>query len=454
MLALLLACADPAKDGPPTGDSGTADSAGDTAAAAPAILDVSATISEHVATVAIVRWTTAEPTTGVVEFGEDAGYGRVTATTALGTEHEALLLGLWAETEFHFRVVATAEDGATTASDDLTVTTGALPPELPSLTVTGEVRSWTGEFQVLPIQGTAFAVAIVDDHGRYVWYDRLESDHNVMRAMLSADRSAMLYCLAGQHDDRASGRIERVSLDGGTREEIPFPNVDHDFTELPDGTWAGIVVTPGQDGGGQADRIVEMNPDGTGERTIWSAWDDPVLAPFANDRAENWTHANALDYDPVEDVYYVSLKEIGTIVKVDRATGASLWHLNGLATEFAYAEGSEIVQMQHQFQVLDDGILVFDNGPFERGYSQAIEYRLDEDARTAEQVWSYVREPSVAVYAKGDVERFADGNTQVVWSTAGEIQNVSPEGDVHWQLNTELGYAITFVQRVPDLYAR
>ena len=35
-----------------------------------------------------------------------------------------------------------------------------------------------------------------------------------------------------------------------------------------------------------------------------------------------------------------------------------------------------------------------------------------------------------------------------------EIQNVTPEGEVYWQLNTDLGQAITFVQVVEDLYVR
>lgn len=454
MLTLLLACNEPA-----TTDTGAdaadtaADSAADTAAADTSGLvpmEVTAMLSEHVSTVVIVRWTTPEATSGYVEFGEDTAYGRVTNVTAEGTTHEVLLLGLHADAAFHFRVVTVGADGAEVPSDDYTITTGSLPAELPTLTVTGDVRSWPGEYMVLPVQGTGFAVAIVDDQGRIVWYDILEGDHNVMKAIVSADRQSLLYCLAGTQTDLSTGRIERVSLDGYQREELPWPNLDHDFTELPDGTFAGIIVTPGENGG-QADRIVEMSADGTETREIWSAWNDPGLAAFADADGHNWTHANALDYDPVEDVYYISLKELGTIVKVDRATGASLWYLNGDANGFTFEDPSQIVQMQHQFQVLDDGILIFDNGTNGPG-SRVVELALDEQALTAEMVWSYYRDPTVHVYAKGDVERFADGNTQVVWSTAGEIQNVDPDGNVHWQLNTELGYAITFVQRLPSFY--
>ena len=82
------------------------------------------------------------------------------------------------------------------------------------------------------------------------------------------------------------------------------------------------------------------------------------------------------------------------------------------------------------------------------------EFVIDEDNLTAEEVWSYVREPSVYVYAKGDVERLTNGNTLVTWSSSGEIQEVTPDGSVQWQVNTELGAAITFVTRTESLYDR
>ena len=82
------------------------------------------------------------------------------------------------------------------------------------------------------------------------------------------------------------------------------------------------------------------------------------------------------------------------------------------------------------------------------------EFVLDEENLVAEEVWSYIRDPGVYVYAKGDVERLSNGNTLVTWSSSGEIQEVQPDGTVQWQVNTELGAANTFVNRVDSLYAR
>lgn len=404
-----------------------------------------------VQTVIRAKWTTEGPTTGYVRFGEDTTWRLATPVeTTAATEHEVLLVGVGADTEIYAQVVVVDGDAELT-SEEQAITTGPLPPEIPEVSLTGEVQSWVGNYLIIPYQGTSLGVIVVDSRGVIVWYDTVDPGFNFMSALFSNDGERMVYCLAGPQDFLESGSVGWVTLDGETRTSALWPYLDHDFTELPDTTIAGITVTAGADGIGKADNIVELAPDGT-FTTIWSAWDDPWLLSVADLGLSNWSHANALDYDPVEDAYYISSKELGTITKVDRATGESIWHLNGAGNEFTFPEGASIVQMQHQFQVIDGGIVIFDNGELERGYSQAVEYVLDQDARTAEPIWEQKHDPPIAVYAKGDVERYSDGATRIVWSSAGEIQDISPEHEIIWQLNTELGYAIMFVQRVESLY--
>ena len=88
----------------------------------------------------------------------------------------------------------------------------------------------------------------------------------------------------------------------------------------------------------------------------------------------------------------------------------------------------------------------------DRQYSRVVEVEYDAASRSAQEVWSYVSDPPLYVFAKGDVHRFDDGSTQVVWSSSGQIQNVSPEGEVTWQLDLDLGQAITFVQVIDSMY--
>ena len=198
--------------------------------------------------------------------------------------------------------------------------------------------------------------------------------------------------------------------------------------------------------------IVELAPDGT-MTDVFSAWDTWNMEDYDDEHQMNWTHANAIDYVPEEDAYYFSMKALESLAKIDRATGDVYWTMNGRLNQFTFAGDGATVGMHHQFEVLDGSILFFENQQEGREYSMAVEVAIDEENLTAEKVWSYTADPPIFVFAKGDVHRFADGTTQVVWSSAGQIQNVTPDGEVTWQLDLDLGQAITFVQVVPSMYA-
>ncbi|MCP4805495.1 MAG: hypothetical protein GY884_09110 [Proteobacteria bacterium] len=418
------------------------------------VFDVQAELAEDIVTVVRVSWTTSTETTGYVDFGETTALGHTTNTTELGTEHEVLLLGMPADTDVQFVVHAT--DGTDSLqSDDLSITTGPLPSGMPVLTVTGDVGDrWA--YQAIPLQGTTYVITLVDPLGRIVWYDFPEPKGNLMRALLSPAKDEIVYVWAGDQQHLDEGILVRVSLDGSERTEYAWPFIDHDADVLPDGTVAGIVVTEDPLLGGdvgQTDDIVELDADGT-LTSVWSAYDAIDWDELPPQGPSNWTHANGLDYVVDGDFYLVSLKELGSIAKVHRSTGETQWFLNGQLNEFSYPDGTDVVQMQHQMHWLGDSILVFDNGPESRDYSRIVEIELNEETMEAEEVWEYIREPSVKVFAKGDVHRFDDGATQVVWSIQGEIQLVTPDKEVIWQLNTDLGQALTFVQVIDDLYAR
>lgn len=416
-------------------------------------LEVTAVISEQVHTVVIVTWKTAETTSGRVEFGPDSAYGNVTNTTAAGTEHRVLLLGLPADTPVHFRVVldtGTAE----VATSDYEITTLSLPSGMPQPVVSGEVTDqWA--YQVLPIQGSVQYVTMVDAEGRVVWYYQPTSGGNLMKAVLTHDRQHMLLGHAGNQGDLAASKLEFISLDGYDVRTVETPQFDHDLAELPDGTVALIMVDSRTKEDGSpwsADAIVELAPDGSFTE-IFNAWDQIDPSGLGLENFQNWTHGNGIDYVASEDCYYLSMKELGSIAKIPRTTGVPEWIVNGKVNQFEFLDGAVPGYMQHQFEVLGDGhILLFDNGPPERGYSRAAEIQLDFDAMTATELWEYIRVPPVYVYAKGDVHRFADESTQVTWSTSGELQLVDASGGLLWQMNLPLGNATTFVQPVQSLY--
>ncbi len=116
--------------------------------------------------------------------------------------------------------------------------------------------------------------------------------------------------------------------------------------------------------------------------------------PLADD--DPW-HANAITWE--EDGHsWVSSRATDQIRRIDRVSGA-VTHVLGEGGDVTLldAGGSELPDSawfagQHAPYQAGDRFFLFDNGRPTRGYSRAVEYRLDLDARTATEVWSWTEE--------------------------------------------------------------
>src|SRR5687767_9671007 len=82
---------------------------------------IEAVVSEAVATVVTVSFETSEAVPATVVFGVDGALDRATPLTAAGTSHEAVLLGLPADTTVSYTIEVDGERTGTA-----TVRTGAL----------------------------------------------------------------------------------------------------------------------------------------------------------------------------------------------------------------------------------------------------------------------------------------------------------------------------------------
>ncbi|MDP2306051.1 MAG: aryl-sulfate sulfotransferase [Pseudomonadota bacterium] len=451
--ALVLGCTAPADGAKTDSDSdtgapddtgtGDTDTAGDTSTLPTvAFSDLTITADPDVPTILTVTWTTDPATTGFVAFGETTAYGGSTAPEpAPTTAHSAVVHGLAAATTWHLRPMGDGEGGL-----DQVWTTAAAPSALPILSVSGDPAA-LGGYLLLPITGATYAVAIVDGQGRYVWWHEAEEGYLVTRAVLSRDGASVIYTQVATQDYGPDGHLVRVPLDGGEPTILEVPYLTHDFVELPDGTLACLTKDLRDNVVG--DRIVEYAPDGT-RSVVWSAFDYFDPAAYEIDESDGtWTHANALDYDEAEDAWYISLRNLDTILKSDRASRQLLWRLMPDEPNFRYVGGATPTENQHQFELLPDGgLLVFDNGGESTGSSRVVEYALDETANTATEAWSYSATPPLYVYALGDVDRLEDDRTLVTWSTAGLVQVVEADGTEVWRLGVELGHVFGYTERL------
>lgn len=402
---------------------------------------VTAEVSDHITTVVNVSWETAEETRGQVEFGPTRDLGRSTPLEAdAALEHRVPLVGLKAETEYFFRVVL--EDGS--ASDVSSIVTGSLPLDLPILTASGGGNDL---FTLVPLLGTTQAVTMLDPDGEIVWYYRDDRALDFYRARLSVDGKSIVYNAGSVSGDPAdNSELVRVSLDGSESSSIPVPLLAHDFVEHPDGTFGAIVVEYRDFEGMElrGDTIVEIAPDGT-QTTVFSVWDcfDPAEVT-GDDVMHGWTFANALDYDPEEQAYYLGMRNFSSIAKVDRKSGECEWVLGYYGSTFDFASGSERFLHQHQFEIRGNRALVFDNDGSTGRESRVLEYELDFDAMIATEVWSYVADPIVYTFVLGEPKRLENGDTFVNWSAAGQMERVNADGESFWKVNSEAGYVFGF----------
>ncbi|NOY25801.1 MAG: hypothetical protein GXP62_07990 [Oligoflexia bacterium] len=417
-----------------------------------AISDVQLTLSDVIPTVATVTWTTSEAVPSAVRY-QTASRDLETAWSSADTSHSVVLLGVKPDTEVSYQVVAQATDGSgdETITDADTYTTGNLPSGLPATLVDGEGQD---RWMLTTLIGATTGPILMNPDGDITWAYVDKRGLDTYRARALRDGSGVIYNAASVSGDPAdNSELVKVSWDGKTEESIALPLLAHDFVELSDGTLTAIVVEFRDDAKGQpirGDSLVEIAPDGT-QTTVWSAWDcfDPETTP-GDEPKIGWTFVNALDVTDDESAYIISVRNFSSIVHIDRATGACDWAIGGDVGTISL-DGATY-HHEHQFELVGDRLLVFDNAGLAFNKSRALEFNVDWEAGVATEVWRYEPDPTINGFVLGDVARFDDGDTLITWSVAGEIDRVDANGVPKWTLNTELGFAFGFMSLKTDLY--
>ena len=249
---------------------------------------------------------------------------------------------------------------------------------------------------------------------------------------------------------------------------------DHDIIELENGNLLmggskkdAMVVRDGQPVVTRYDHIVEWdrNPPTKTARD----WDlGAVLdidrsvfpADYSLDNKADWFHINSISFDPKANSLWASGRNQG-VVKLNQQ-GKLQWILSphkdwgsagrsGRGTDTrpflltavdasgkpypdnvqegtTPAEDFEWTTGQHAINILDNGnIVLFDNGlsrNFETtpSYSRAVEYEIDEEAKTIKQVWQYGKERGLDMFSgiTSDVDILSETGNRLI--TAGNVR--------------------------------
>lgn len=417
-------------------------------------LDLQLSVNAAVGSVVELAVQGEEASTLQITYGVGEERNHHVTVPVAAAAHAVHLYGLPYGYEVGVTVEATTTAGAKTTGT-ATISTDGLPSDFPGHTSGGEITAWTDSYAVLNTAGSANYAFILDGAGRVVWSWKIElqPDEALMRALLGTDGETMYLVVAGRSEETAPlSRVVKVPLHGADVETWEWPHLDHDIVDLGGGSLAGIqrVIQDGL----QGDAVVER--DAAGQfTTLYSTWEDPQLGEPKSNSAENtWTHMESLDWEESTGLLSFQTYLTDQFVRFNRADGVPVLHLYGEGSDYAPAEGETALHVAHQFEVLGpDHFLHFENGGRERNASRAVEYQLDEASMTYREVWSHTSEPPLYVYIKGDVKRFDDGSTQILWATAGRLEDVNASGEVDWWLQLDLGAVFTYVQHVGALGA-
>jgi arylsulfate sulfotransferase len=386
--------------------------------------------------------------------------------------HDIPVLGLYPGTANQVAVEVTDESGQRYV-DTLTVEAPAIPDFFPTIDITKIDRSRMEPglhlFDMLFANNGKFLTYTIlfDDSGTIRWYMDMSDQGQITYTNYRLKNGNWLYL-------NWIDLIEVDDLGRVVREEKLFNNAgDHELLELPDGS---IMM-----GGSMKDAYVVADgmkhPSRFDAVFIWDRkqgrpvkeWDlrqvldvDRLVFPpdYSPDYRSDWFHINSFYYDQSEKSLIISGRNQG-VLKVDDSNNLQ-WILaphkdwgkagpegKGLNTAdylltAVDSDGNplpEAVQKgtagtdnfewptgQHAVRILENGnLLLFDNGlmrNFKPGatYSRAVEYKIDDEKQTIQQVWEYGKERGLELFSAitSDVDVLPDTGNRLV--TAGNVR--------------------------------
>lgn len=164
-----------------------------------------------------------------------------------------------------------------------------------------------------------------------------------------------------------------------------------------------------------------------------------LVAPGVNGQGQDWTHCNALAWDPKRKRIWLSVRNLSRLLAIDYPSG----EVRATIGESGLG-GDALMDHQHAPELEDDGsILYFDNG-LDRGWSRVAGFTWDEQAGTVSQTFDWRDDSRFYDPALGDVDRLPDGHLLITSGVGGTLLGkparlieISAEGEKLWQL--ELG---------------
>lgn len=135
----------------------------------------------------------------------------------------------------------------------------------------------------------------------------------------------------------------------------------------------------------------------------------------------DWNHVNSVEQDKDGNLI-ICVRNFNEITKINRKEGTVMWRFGGRRNQFKVLNDTIPFLGQHDARILANGNLtIYDNGfgdTKRKHFTRALEYKLDEEKKTATLVWSYIRKPGTICERTGNFQRLANGNSLVNFGQA------------------------------------
>ncbi len=139
------------------------------------------------------------------------------------------------------------------------------------------------------------------------------------------------------------------------------------------------------------------------------------------------------------------------MTKIDTASGAVLWRLGGLASQFTLAGTLNPFLGQHGLRMAGPHRLLLLDNRGVSGATRAESYVLDETNRIAQLTDTYAGAPSVVALLGGSTQVLPGGRVLVAYGNGNRLQEYDAAGNVVWEIHGNPGY-IFRAQRIASLY--
>ncbi len=428
-----------------------------------------------------VSWTTQQPMDSEVQFGEGDYEFRIHDDNEV-TDHEVLVIGMHAETEYLIKAVSSNSSGTLRAESIWT--TGSLPVQIPNGTILTRDAAksqpgWTlinvltgngatiGDSYPIPNSDYPAAAVMYDHVGLPVWYyiHGDSPDNGGCTSTEFLNDNGKFSVLIGPTE---SGEPPReVDLAGNIIwEGLKQPPVDalgrvgnlsHHVAKLSNNNYLLLYW--------MRDESSFFNPKATDAKleVVTAAneveWEWNLYSIITPGGSGDWCHANWATIDFDNDAVYLSCRWTG-FYKTTYSDPKSLeWHMPAIYNETTTGDVAFIPPESqfydiHEPEFHDDGtIMFFDNdgwdyseGDRPGGYhSRVLEFQVDEVTKEATLVWEFPGNFDVDPWFTedfycpfwGDANRLENNNVLVAAGRVGvgiisHVFEVTNDGEVVW----------------------